>query len=249
MFLDVSVIILLIVFTWSGYVNGAFVQLVQLGLILGSFILAWMASGSTANGLGRTLDVAPRYAGFVGLLILWFLVYLVARLSAAGILRAWKDSRVSSGGFDRYVGALLGFTKASVAMYCLLSTLVLANRAVARVAPGLWVHYKASRVGRLVERHNLFEHVPDARVRAIGTLTRIANDQDLRRKMADDPATMEALARFEREVMSQWPALRSVGRDPTRLSDLALQPEVLHLLDDPRFLQLLDAIDALDEDP
>ena len=125
---------------------------------------------------------------------------------------------------------------------------MLANRAVARVAPGLWVHYKASIVGRIVEAHNLFEHVPDARIRAIGTLRKISNDPELRAKMADDPATKEALRRFEVEVLSQMPAIRG-SSDPERLSQLAQQPEVIHLLNDARFLQLLDAVDALDEEP
>ena len=110
------------------------------------------------------------------------------------------------------------------------------------------MHYKASRVGRLVEAHNLFERVPDARIRAIGTLRKISNDPELRAKMADDPATMEALRRFEIEVLSQMPAIR-VSSDPERLSELAQQPEVIHLLNDARFLQLLDAVDALDEQP
>jgi uncharacterized membrane protein required for colicin V production len=240
--LDFAVLLLLIFSGYSGYRNGAFVQVFSTILLIVSFFLARVVNGLFDGLIGAWLSVDPRYAGFLAFLITWGFVYLLLRLLTLGLVRSWKSARSESGGVDRILGAALGTVKGFIGLYFLLSVLVLANKAVARAAPSLWVHYQESYVGDFVERHNLFEHLPDRRMQALVTLVRLASDPDPK-KLNSDPSALLAFQELNTQVLSDHPKLRQ-SLLKGDFASVATDEGVIKLLNDPAFIKLLDAMDA-----
>jgi uncharacterized membrane protein required for colicin V production len=243
LFLDVVVLFLLLFFGFSGYRNGAFLQVFSSLLTIVSFILARMASHVFEGMIASWLEVDPRYAGFVGFLITWCVLYMLLRLFTMGIARTWKGMRSDSGGLDRYIGACLGLVKGMIGIYFALSIMVLANKAIAKSAPQFWIHYQDSYVGGFVERNNLFEHLPDRRLHAMSTLVRLANDPSGMKRLSSDPVAFQAYQRLNTKVLSDHPRLRQ-GLLKGDFAAVATDDGVIKLLDDPDFVQLLDAADA-----
>ena len=245
MLLDLIVFLLLIFFGVSGYRNGAFIQVFSTILLIVSFILARLVNGLFDGMMGSWLSIDGRYAGFLPFFLTWAGVYLALRLLTVGLVRSWKTARKERGGLDRKFGAVLGAAKGFLGLYFLLSVLVLANKALARVSPGLWVHYQASYVGSFVERHNLFEHLPDRRTQALATLVRLASDpgDPEKKRLNSDPAALLAFQELNTQVLNEHPRLRQ-SLLKGDFSAVATDEGVIKLLNDPAFIKLLDAMDT-----
>ena len=244
MAVDIICIALLLLFTASGYRNGAFLQAVHLGLIVGAFFLARWGAIYLGVPVAELLDVAPRHGQPVALLGLWFASYVLFRLLLAGLIDRWRKSRLESGGPDRITGGILGLAKGLLLVYVVLATLLLANKAVARKAPSLWIHYQASHAGAFVARYNVFDEVEDDGVQTLARLVRIASDPDRKQALKDNPEVRAAIESLARALTGPE---RADGK-PDAPTDGAIE-KLKKLLEDPDLLRALDAVEAARPQP
>ncbi len=243
MVLDLIVLALLGIFILAGYRNGAFAQILQSVLLVASFLVAYIGRAPVGHLLGRFTGISAWYAGFAILLALWLAAYVVMRIVTAPLMKRWRDSKPDAGGFDRCFGAFLGGVRGLVVVYLALCTLTVANVAFAQISPPLWVNYQKSRIGTFVEKNNVFEHVPDRRIRALGQLIRIASRGDLNEHGLADADVRMIVEEMESGVLASDPALRNLA-EQGEYRQLAAHPEVIRLLGDPGFQRLLDRVDA-----
>ncbi|MBR56635.1 MAG: hypothetical protein CMH54_01110 [Myxococcales bacterium] len=243
MVLDLIVLALMGVFILAGYRNGAFAQILQSILLVASFLMAYMTRAPVGQLLGRLTGISSWYAGFAILLVLWLVAYVVLRIATAPLMKRWSDSKPEAGGFDRCFGAFLGGVRGLVGVYLALCTLTVANVVFAQISPPLWINYQKSRVGTFVEQNNVFEHVPDRRLRALGQLIRVASRDDLGAEELTSADALLILEEVDSGVLAKDPGLRTMA-EQGEYRQLAAHPEIIRLLGDPGFQRLLDRVDA-----
>lgn len=158
---DLYVLLVLSVSALLGAASGALRQLVSLAAAVVAVLATRAFSRDVGEGLARTLSSPAR--GLAPLL-LFFGMFAVASLVGTGILKGTGVARVVRGPPDRAAGALLGGAKGAVAVWVLLSTLVLARELVPdRVAA--WT--AGSDFVALARAHNLVARFDPAAARKL----------------------------------------------------------------------------------
>lgn len=135
--LDVLAAGAVLVFALVGAVAGALVQLARLLALLAGVLLARPAGAAIAPVLG-SLGLSGRTAAWAGTALAFAALYLVFHLGGRGIARLLTEDREVRA-VDRAVGGLLGAVQALVAIWVVLSAVLLVERS----APGLGVKLPA----------------------------------------------------------------------------------------------------------
>jgi membrane protein required for colicin V production len=193
--IDLIVLACLVLFAVFGAVTGALRQLLNLAAGLAGWLVARALGPYVADGLAHSLPRAMARPAASALLFVgtFVAVGIVGRL----ILRAaaGKGGPVRSPG-DRGLGALIGAGQAGLAVWVLLSALVLLDTRVGFLDP------RRSDFAALARDHNLLEKLDPPAVRVMRRLIKVMKDPkssvDLRsdaeaQQLLDDPRVQSLL--------------------------------------------------------
>lgn len=192
MSLDLVAIGLVVLFALVGGLTGAWAQVVRIVALVG----AWWTGRFLGLRYGPLLAKEaglPPLAGVVLLaMALGFLLFVIVTVVGRWILRKLREGK-GPGPADRAAGVLLGAVKSGLAVWLVVSVLVVFEKPVAGL--GWKVDTRRSEVATLARRYNLvaLAGLPLGRIRASLARRDVARDPQLRR-LARDRGLQRALA-------------------------------------------------------
>lgn len=227
MVIDISALLLVLLFGFFGYRSGFITQLFRLLALVAGFAAAWFLTPSISESVARGLSIDPFLAGVAVFLGLFFLVSLAVGLVGGAISRAIRGEHAALTFFDRGLGGLLGAAKGIVLVYVAIALTWTLQPTFERAKPAL----EASIVAAEVQRHNVMDEVFEWAFAAWHALN-----------LLGDPALIERAKldpEFQRRVLATEHG--RVFADP----DLLSEPRGWKLLADSRVRELLADPDVL----
>jgi len=239
---------LVILFGVLGFLSGFWGQLIRLGALIGSYLLAGPVGKAIGPSLARSLEISPLIGVVLGTLLAFLLLYAALSITGALVLRAIRRRRGLGQGkprWDRIAGAALGVAKTFLLLFLALNALVLMEKPAGKVLDNADLGYRDSVMVSLARDHNLLSGIHLPVVGNLETLSRLASDPEAQRRLAEDPKVKQLLAHPKVRRLLGDPALieASEGQD---VSALLANPRLAELIGDPEIQQLLSEIELND---
>jgi uncharacterized membrane protein required for colicin V production len=243
MLLDLGLLVVLLIAFVSGFRLGFVVQIVRLGVLVGSYVGARVVYIDVAP-LFRPLvpGLAEPFRNLLAFAAVFLALYTVASLLVGLAVKRFHDTHPVAGGVDRLLGGFLGLVKSGGMLYLTLCfALALAPvLSLGDVEPQI----RKSRVAGFVADHNLLHGEIDVYVHGLKALAAAAGDPEkLDRLLADDD--VRAVLQADGAPLTDDPRLRKAleqGDWTTLLRDA----RVLKALQDPRLYGALERLEGPD---
>jgi uncharacterized membrane protein required for colicin V production len=241
MILDLSLLVVLLLAFISGFRLGFVVQIVRLGVLVGSYLGARVLYPALAP-LERAFlpQLAEPLRDLLAFAAVFLSLYGIASLLVGLAVKRFHDTHPVAGGVDRVLGGLLGLLKSAGVLYLALCfALALAPMLNLRdVEPQI----QKSQVAGFVSRHNLLHEQLGVYLNGLNGLAAVINDPDKRAGLMADKELQIYFA-LEGNTVEDDPKLMRAfekGDWATLLKD----PRILRALQDPHLYQALERLEG-----
>lgn len=218
---------------FTGYRNGAFVQVLQAAMLVGTWFVGRAGAAPVGAFLERTTDLPTPLTGMVAFGLVWMGSYILLRLLLAGLFDSWRKSRPEAGGLDRLLGFALGVAKAAALIFVVLAGMDVAVPDAGAAGGALGAQRTGSRAWSTVTAHNPLREAADPLATSARDLLQALGTADGRQQVLDDPAVQRLLDELAARERAAGEAPGGASGQGDGLLD--------KLLDDPRVRGLLDA--------
>lgn len=238
MVIDITALLLVLLFGFFGYRSGFITQLFRILSLVVGFVAAWFLTPPLSDWLARALSIDPFLAGVATFIAVFFLVSLAIGLIGGALSRAVRSDHAAFTFFDRGLGGLLGAAKGVALVYIALALAWTLQPTLQRARPDVDMGLESSLIAAEVRRHNVIQDEVFPRASAALKLVRLLEDRALLERAALDPPFRDGvLARADGKVLLDPALLAAPSNQRWKL--LVEDGRILELLEDPGVVKLL----------
>ncbi len=245
MTLDLILVAVVMAFGLLGWLSGFWMQVMRLGVLVVSYLLAGLIGSFMGMSIARSLgipillgDVAGSFLAFIGL-------YMILSTIGWRLMRGIRRKTANTAGLrflNSAAGAGFGMLKAGFILFMLLNAAVLLEGHFGQKMKNSELGYDKSVLVRVARKHNIIESMHLPMVGNVEALGRLGSDPAFRRKVANDPNIRALLAHPKIKRLLGDRALVSASRSRD-FSALMSNPRLNEALEDPEVQKLVDKID------
>ncbi len=155
MFIDISVLVLLALFSWLGYHKGFLRQIVGLVAIVAVYFLATPGASIVRQVVFSSEGITFPGIEVASLVIAGVIIFVSTWLVGRLIIGALTTASESLEGIDMAIGGALGFIKGILLLYITLCVMVYAESPIADASPELGEHMTTSYTVAGARRYNV----------------------------------------------------------------------------------------------
>jgi membrane protein required for colicin V production len=239
--IDLTILVLVLLFGMFGAFTGAAKQVAQLVALALAYLCARPIGRLLGPKVSAGLEVPLLFGNLIATVMIFAMVLLTVRFALTQILQrilAGDDPHDRS--VDRSLGMFFGGVKILAISYIVLSALVFVESNTSIAGKRLKLSAKDSLSFDFARKFNLFEMTQFAPARDLVAIAKSLQSPDQARKLAEDPAfrALQGDARF-RQVMNDAELMKAIERGDHRA--LLRSNPAFQLVQDPTIAARLSA--------